>query len=1181
MNERENHRGEHPERTEGYESVEPGGAVEALLDGVAVVDGKGRFLRANGRFCAIVGYEERELLERSVFDLMEQSTASEARAEGDRLRQGEAISGKTVFLRKTGGTVPVAFSILPLVDPTGDLLGVVVTISDQARYTRLEREKLEKEARFRTLADHANDGIIISLKGGKHVYANPRMEQISGYSIEELLRLNLFDLAHPDERDRLRANNERRLSGESVETGYETAIRHKSGRKIVVEITPSRTEWGGHPANLVIVRDVSVRIRTEKVLREERDRAQRYLDAAEVILVALDRSAGIRLINRKGCSVLGWGESDLLGRNWIDTCVPERRRPSLWEFFHKILKQEDILEGAYENEVLTRSGEERLVSWTNTILTDEKGKPTGVLSCGEDVTERRQAERALRESEERYRLLVDNSPVPILIHCEEKVVFLNRAAAEMLAVSGKELVGTNILNIVSPAYHEIARKRMRWVYGRESKAPKIALRFIRKGGEEIDVETEATSVVFQGRPAAQVVFWDVTERVRAEEVRREEVRRTDILGRITTIGNRAENVDSLLREVLAATAGLLGFDAGGIYLVDAAERKAFLEIEHGLPEEFPDRLRGLPIETEPFRRIFIDGEPIIDTDLLEDGRERIGAYGFGAGASLPLWMNGRVVGSLNLACRGERRIIPRDREILRAISRELSAAYTRLRAQEALRESEIRFRTIFDKAPVAIYLENMNGDILDANAEAEKLTGFRREELIGMNARDLVPPDLAGHIPEIIRQTVEQNGYSAEVTNLNREGKSIPCRVESTVIRLGGRTYFFVITQDITKEVEARAILEESERRFRTLYENAPLAYQSIDPAGCLIGVNDAWLDLLGYEREEVIGRPFRNLVAPEARENYDEWFRVLFSTGAIDAEFPIVRVTGEPLVVSFNGRTGVDSLGRIDRAHCILADVTERKRRQNELEDLVEERTLRIRELERRQRAVDRLAATARLAAGIAHEINNPLAAIKNSISLIRDAVPPDHPNLEFVEIVQNEIERLAEIVRLMYTIYKPSESTIRTFRIASLLDDVVKLIAQGEKGRGGEVETAIDPPNLTVRLGEGALRTAIFNVIRNALEASPDRSTVSVRVKKSGRDRFVIEVEDRGEGIAEEIADKVFEPFFTTKTSGPTSGMGLGLSLTRTLVESIGGTIDFTGGAGGGTVFRIRLPIEDQGRN
>ena len=157
-------------------------------------------------------------------------------------------------------------------------------------------------------------------------------------------------------------------------------------------------------------REVVERRQVELALRRARDRAQRYLDAADVILLALDLDGRITLINRKGCDLVEWTESDLLGRDWIETCVPARARDAVRGTLRRVPGGDLSI---VENPILTKSGGERLIEWRNTVLRDDAGLAVGIFSSGADITERHRAVEALRTTEERMRFALEAAGVGI------------------------------------------------------------------------------------------------------------------------------------------------------------------------------------------------------------------------------------------------------------------------------------------------------------------------------------------------------------------------------------------------------------------------------------------------------------------------------------------------------------------------------------------------------------------------------------------------------------------------------------------------------------------------------------------------------------------------------------------------------------------------------------------------
>jgi len=228
---------------------------------------------------------------------------------------------------------------------------------------------------------------------------------------------------------------------------------------------------------------------------------------------------------------------------------------------------------------------------------------------------------------------------------------------------------------------------------------------------------------------------------------------------------------------------------------------------------------------------------------------------------------------------------------------------------------------------------------------------------------------------------------------------------------------------------------------------------------------------------------------------------------------------------------------------------------------------------MEQRLRESEKLAATGRLAAAVAHEINNPLAGIKNSFRLVRDAIPPTHQFFEYVGLIENEIDRMARIVRQMFDLYHPQREAVRTVAVVDLCRQVVALLEPSRQGKDATIR--IEAPNgeLNLCLAENSLRQVLLNVVKNALEASPKNGQITVTVGASGHGARIT-VEDQGCGIPDAIKAHIFEPFYTTKTSGTEAGMGLGLAIAWGLVMALNGSIEFTSLEGQGTTFRMEIP-------
>lgn len=222
------------------------------------------------------------------------------------------------------------------------------------------------------------------------------------------------------------------------------------------------------------------------------------------------------------------------------------------------------------------------------------------------------------------------------------------------------------------------------------------------------------------------------------------------------------------------------------------------------------------------------------------------------------------------------------------------------------------------------------------------------------------------------------------------------------------------------------------------------------------------------------------------------------------------------------------------------------------------------------RLREVDKLAATGRMAASIAHEINNPLAGIKNAFLLLRDAVPEDHRYHRYVDLVDREINRITEIVRQMYELYRPVETVTASCDVNRAVGDVIALLESKCRARDIRVQwTPVSGQLLVQSVRNGALRQILLNLLQNAVEASPQGGTVRLAAEQRD-DEVVVTVSDEGPGIPPAIAERVWEPFFSTK-----QGLGLGLPISQSLAAASGGTLTMESRPGTGTTARLVLPV------
>jgi PAS domain S-box-containing protein len=264
---------------------------------------------------------------------------------------------------------------------------------------KLIKAFVEDRLNYRNLIHSAAEGVIITDSEGNILLINPRIEEMFGYQQSELVGKKIevlipqrFRKLHTLHRSHYMESPSRRVMG----VGRELVGLRKDGTEFFIEasLSPINTDEGVFVLGFII--DITKRKLAEKELEQERQRIQQYLNIAGVILMVLNNDGTIQMLNKRGYQTLGYEEDELLGKDWFETCIPEEIRKDLRALFDDIIAKGSCDPLPHENEILTRDGKRRTISWVNVVLKDEEGRVTGVLSSGEDITEQKRAEEQAR-----------------------------------------------------------------------------------------------------------------------------------------------------------------------------------------------------------------------------------------------------------------------------------------------------------------------------------------------------------------------------------------------------------------------------------------------------------------------------------------------------------------------------------------------------------------------------------------------------------------------------------------------------------------------------------------------------------------------------------------------------------------------------------------------------------------
>ena len=511
-------------------------------------------------------------------------------------------------------------------------------------------------------------------------------------------------------------------------------------------------------------------------------------------------------------------------------------------------------------------------------------------------------------------------------------------------------------------------------------------------------------------------------------------------------------------------------------------------------------------------------------------------------------------------------------------TKELAAANRALEGQIVQRKQvEDRLQRIqyaVDHAGDQIFIINSKGHFVDVNESACRRLGYGKEELLTMSVMD-IDPDFPPETWDACWAAVTREGQlRIETRHRTKSGEIYPVEVMANYVCHNGQDLDCAIVRDITDRKQTEAAIRESELRYKLVTE-ATFDAIALHDNGTLIEVNSGLERMFGYDPGELLGRSILDLIADESRDHV----QLNMQTGVTG---PYEAVGRRKDNTTFPGELVVRPYCYRGKEVRLVAgrDITLRKqlelqlaRHTEELERQVEERTSEIAKLQAQRAQTEKLAAVGQMAAAVAHEINNPIAGIRNAFTLVKQAVDPTHPHFEFVAMIDREITRVASIVQNMYQLYRKEPSKAEPVNLPLLLRDLESLFAKRLSQLGLTLVVTQAPLRSKLLVPQSDLLQVLMNLVQNALDSSREGGTIRLNVRQDA-DLIRICVSDEGSGIPPDVLPHIFDPFFTTKTEKGQKGMGLGLSVSQSLVMAMGGRMEVETEQGAGSTFSIILP-------
>ncbi|MBI4500593.1 MAG: response regulator [Gemmatimonadetes bacterium] len=603
------------------------------------------------------------------------------------------------------------------------------------------------------------------------------------------------------------------------------------------------------------------------------------------------------------------------------------------------------------------------------------------------------------------------------------------------------------------------------------------------------------------------------------------------------------------------------------------------------------------------RRRLLSGDLDSVTNILECERlqrAKGDTRGLRYHATIPLWVGDRTMGVMNLVGADQGLFSDQDLKILFGVGNEIAVALERAqlqaglehlveertaalsaeiaertRSEELLRASEERYRMLFERSPLPIWVVDVETlAFLAVNPAAVEHYGYSEAEFLSMTAKDIRPPEdvpallasfSARHLPQF---------RSSQWRHRKKDGTLMDVEIAAHTLEFHGRLAQMVVVNDITERKRAEEALRQSHERFQQLADNIKEVFFVIDQGtGEALYVSPAYERVMGRSCESAYGAPFAwaEAVHPDDRERVRAATVAATKRELFEDVFRIIRPNGQVRWVRSRTSPVPDPSGEVHRIVGVAEDVTE------------------LRQTEQQLLQAQKMEAVGQLAGGVAHDFNNILTVIGGYVDFLLTDLGPQDPRRADVQEIATAAKRAADLTRQLLLFGRRQVLQPSVLDLNKVIGDIEKMLRR-LIGEDIELVTVLDRELGAVKVDPGQIEQVLMNLSVNARDAMPTGGKLTIQTANVELDEeyarthpevspgqhVMLAVSDTGVGMSAEVRQHIFEPFFTTKEKG--KGTGLGLATVYAVVKESKGSIWIYSEPGAGATFKIYLPRVDE---